>query len=457
VSLFKSLITKLMSLTGIYSSVNWWGPVREPYSGAWQKGETSERKETLLSNSAVFACVTGIASDIAKLRIKLDENEKGIWIEVTDGSKNPWLPVLRKPNDYQTRINFIEQWIISKLLYGNAYILKRRDNRGIVNGLYPLAPLLVTPLVSEDGSVYYQLNQDRLSQIEGAVVAPASEIIHDRMNCLWHPLIGVPPLYACAIAANMGNKIQNSSTYFFDNRALPGGVLSAPGTISDITATRLREEWQKNFGGANSGRVAVLGDGLKFEIMQMTAQQSQLEEQLKWTVEDVARAFHYPLFKLGGPVPALAGNIGALITTYYTDCLQSLIESLELCLDEGLDLPPGKGTELDLDNLLRMDTAALFESNDKAVGGGWMKPNEARFKANFEPVPGGDSPYLQQQNYSLEALAKRDADNPFPKPAPVSPAEPPVKPPDESSEDKAKRYENARILGRAKMIMRFAA
>ena len=27
----------------------------------------------------------------------------------------------------------------------------------------------------------------------------------------------------------------------------------------------------------------------------------------------------------------------------------------------------------------------------------------------MEPVEGGDSPYLQQQNYSLEALAKRDA------------------------------------------------
>ncbi|MNV75883.1 hypothetical protein D3C71_1692080 [compost metagenome] len=38
-----------------------------------------------------------------------------------------------------------------------------------------------------------------------------------------------------------------------------------------------------------------------------------------------------------------------------------------------------------------------------------MAPNEQRFKLGLPPKPGGDSPMLQQQNYSLEALAKRDA------------------------------------------------
>lgn len=426
--LYQALVLKLMSLTGISSSFNWGLAVREPFSGAWQKGITEDKKENILKNSAVFACVTGIASDIAKLRIKLDRNVDGIWEEITENNK--WLPVLRKPNHYQTRINFVEQWILSKLLIGNAYILKGRDNSGIVNALYPLCPSLVVPLVSDQtGEVFYQLGNDYLSGLKTSVVVPAREIIHDRMNCLWHPLIGVAPLYACGMAATMGNKIQNSSTYFFDNRAIPGGVLTAPGTITQPTADRLKADWEKNFGGQNSGKVAVLGDGLKFEMMQMTAQAAQLEEQLKWTVEDVARAFHYPLFKLGGPVPALAGNINALITTYYTDCLQALIESLELCLDEGLALPAGMGTELDLDNLMRMDASGQYEMITAAVsGGGWLKPNEGRFKVNLPPVIGGDTPYLQQQNYSLAALAKRDADDPFEKPKPaLPPQEPPAK------------------------------
>jgi hypothetical protein len=69
-----------------------------------------------------------------------------------------------------------------------------------------------------------------------------------------------------------------------------------------------------------------------------------------------------------------------------------------------------------------------------------MSPNEGRAKFDLKPVAGGDNPYLQQQNYSLEALAKRDAQaDPFapntppaPKPAPpdaAAPTEKPMPPP----------------------------
>lgn len=430
-------IRKFVAMSRVASSFSWPWVIREATTGAWQSNVTTDTKETLLSFSTIYSCVTGIADDIAKMRLKLDRDVDGIWEEITTGS--PWLPVLRKPNHYQNRIKFIEYWIVCKLLNGNAYILKQRDNRGIVTALYVLDPMRVTALVAEDGGVYYQLQVDYLSQqTKENPTIPASEIIHDRMCCLWHPLIGVSPLYACALAGTMGNKIVNASTGFFGNRAMPGGVLTAPGAISNDTAARLKAAFEANFSGANSGRLAVLGDGLKFDMIQMTAEQAQLAEQLKWTTSDIARAFHYPEFKLGGPLPPYAGNVEALITAYYTDCLQILIESLELCLDEGLELPRDLGTELDLDGLMRMDTLGLYDANSKAVGGGWMAPDEARFKANYKPVPGGSSPYLQQQNYSLAALAKRDAQSdpfaagkpPAPPPAPApAPAEPPPAPP----------------------------
>lgn len=417
-------IAKFFSLSAVHSRMT----IFEPFTGAWQKGVTLDPQDGLLRNSAVYACVTGIAGDVSKMRIKLDENDSGIWTEIT--TNKPWLPVLRKPNRYQNRIQFIEQWIISKLLQGNSYVLKQRDGRGIVDAMYVLDPRRVYPLVAEDGSVYYQLGKDDLSEVfDGSVIVPAPNIIHDRMPCLWHPLVGVSPLYACAVSSTLSNRIQNSSTAFFENRSMPGGVLSAPGTITQETADRIKVAWEKNYGGENKGKIAVLGDGLTFEAMQMTAEHAQLAEQMKFTVEDIARAFHYPLFKLGGPLPAYAGNVEALIMSYYTDCLQVLIESLELSLDEGLELPANLGTELDLDNLMRMDTVSLYDANNKAVGGGWMAPDEARYKANLHKVTGGATPYLQQQNYSLAALAKRDAlEDPFGKTPPALPT-PPVEPP----------------------------
>ncbi len=45
---------------------------------------------------------------------------------------------------------------------------------------------------------------------------------------------------------------------------------------------------------------------------------------------------------------------------------------------------------------------------------GIFAPNEARAVFNYEPKTGGDTPYMQQQNYSLEAISKRDSkDDPF--------------------------------------------
>ncbi len=418
-----------------------WGPIKESFTGAWQKGVVVHGKHNLLKFSAVFACVTGIASDIAKLRIKLCKNNDGIWEEITGSS--PWLPVLRKPNHFQNRIQWAEQWVVSKALAGNAYILKGKDSRGVVNALYVLDPARVYPLVAENGDVYYQLSRDPLSrQLDDSVVVPAREIIHDRANCLYHPLVGISPLFACALSATMGNKIQENSVSFFQNAALPGGVITVPGKISPEQTDRLEKKFKENYSGENFGNVWVLANDMKFTATSITAQAAQLEEQLKWTVDDIARAFHYPPFKLGGPLPAYAGNVEALIISYYTDCLQSLIESMELCLDEGLELPVGMGTELDIDNLLRMDTAALYKANTEGVAGGWMAPNEARYRANYKPAEGGASPYLQQQNYSLAALAKRDAkEDPFNNPKPQNPTPTPTQ-----MMDPAKAEEKFHIL-----------
>jgi len=398
---------KAQTLSAINSSGGWFGMIRESFAGAWQRNIEVDAPREVLAFSAVFACVTIIAADIGKLRIKLvDEDDKGIATEVKTAS--PFLPVLAKPNRYQTRIKFIECWVTSKLLYGNTFALKQRDGRGLVTALYVLDAQRVTPLVADDGSVYYKLAADHLSQLDEAITVPASEIIHDRMVCLWHPLVGVSPIYACGMSATMGNRIQGNSTKFFDNMSRPSGALSAPGTISDETAGRIKKAWEENYGGPNFGRLAVLGDGLKYEAMTIPAGEAQLIEQLKWTVEDVARCFHVPLFKLGGPEPVRV-SVESLNQTYYSDCLQTLIESVEACLDDGLALPGGYHTEFDLEGLMRMDTATRYDTKSKAIQGGWMSPNEARAGENMQPVAGGDSPYLQQQNYSLAALAKRDA------------------------------------------------
>jgi HK97 family phage portal protein len=399
----------------------WFSIIRESFPGAWQTN-VEVRADLVLAFSTVFACITLIAGDIGKLRIKLmQQGADDIWQETTSAA---FSPVLRKPNRYQTRQKFIEQWIVSKLTHGNAYALKVRDVRGVVTDLFILDPNRVKPLVAPDGAVYYQLQADDLSELPvGLPAVPASEIIHDRMVCLFHPLVGISPIYACGLAATQGLKIQENSAQFFQNMSRPSGILTAPGQISDDTANRLKRHWEENYSGDKIGKIAVLGDGLKYEAMTVNAIDAQLVEQLKLSSEQVCSVFHVPPYMVGvGAMPTYT-NIEALNQQYYSQCLQALIESCEACLDEGLGLVSvatrALGTEFDLDGLLRMDTATQIKTLNDAVGGGWMAPNEARAKRGMRGVDGGDTPYLQVQNYSLAALAKRDSGDPFAKPAPA--------------------------------------
>lgn len=397
----KSVLSPIDVRTG-YSNV-----IREPSTGAWQRNQEIS-VDTVTAQHAVYACITRVANDFGKLRPRLTElTDDGVRVEVLNPA---YSPVLRKPNRYQNYIQFKEWWAMSKLLRGNTYALKQRDSRGVVVALYILDPDRVQPLVADDGSIFYALGQDNLTGLTGAsVTVPASEIIHDRMNCLFHPLVGMSPLFASGLAAQQGLNIQNDASTFFQNGSRPGGVLTAPGNISDETALRLKEYFDNNFAGSNRGKVAVLGDDLKFQSLRMTASDAQMIEQLGWTAQVVCSTYHVPPFKVQlGPLPT-GMKVSDVNLLYYTDCLQSHIEQFELCLDEGLGLAQRYETNLDVDGLMRMDATMQADILNKYVGGAIMTPNEARQRVNLSHIDGGDSVYLQQQNWSLEALARRDS------------------------------------------------
>lgn len=442
-----TLLDRVVALVRKWSSPvsgrgRWWPIIHEPYQGAWQRNE-SLSVDSVLAHHALYACITLIASDVAKLRPKLVEQDaNGIWSETSSAA---FSPVLAKPNTFQNHIQFKETWLLSKLINGNTYALKVRDERGIVTALYVLDPLHVKPLVSPDGSVFYEVQQDDLAGLKGVERIPAREMIHDRMNTFFHPLCGTSPIFACGLSASQGLAIERNSTQFFNNNSIPSGIITAPGPITQVIADEWENRWRNMYSGRNAGKVALLGNGATFAQLRMSAVDSQLIEQLKLTAEMICSAFHVPPFKVGIGVMPTYNNGELLDQAYYSNCLQSYIESYELCWDEGLGLQDRKdgrpgllGVELDLDGLLRMDTATLVTTLAAAVGGTIMAPDEARKRLDLKPVPGGDTVYSQQQNFSLAALAERDADKPFAKPDPA-PAAAPAAPAD-AEPDPAERH-----------------
>jgi HK97 family phage portal protein len=408
-----------------------WSKVFDWLPGAWQQDRAYDHPDSVISHPTVYACISRIATDVGKLRPMVQQMRESIWAK-TDPPR--YIKLLIKPNSYQNHIEFKENWIHSKLTHGNTYALKVRGDAGVVDELLILDPTRVTPLVGESGDVWYRLDPDNLSRFGGTqITVPASEVIHDKINALFHPLVGLSPLFASTVAAKGGLAILKDTRSFFENGANPAGILMAPGPIEPETIQRLKEQWKQKYSGDNTGDIAVIGGGMTYQAHKMNATDAQLVEQLKLSSEAICSVYAVPPHMVGvGQMPT-HDNIEALTQAYYSNCLQIHIEKFELLVAMGLDMPNGTRIELDLDGLFRTDTTRKIDILTKGVSGMIMKPNEARAKMNLEPVEGGDSVYSQQQYYSLEALSKRDSDDPFAKPLPV--AEPENSEDDEDEEE----------------------
>jgi hypothetical protein len=125
-------------------------------------------------------------------------------------------------------------------------------------------------------------------------------------------------------------------------------------------------------------------------------------------------------------------------------------------MDKGLGLSPHKidgvrlGTQFNVNDLLLMDSATMMAVIRDGVGAGVLKPNEGRARINLRPVKGGDTPYLQVQNFSLSDLDERSKN---PQPAAAAPALGPPKPVDDDAADVPAKAQPALLRGLIEMKM----
>lgn len=398
------------------------GYVHEPFAGAWQMNRECFGPTGLFS--AVYACIAVIAGDVSKLPPKIRRR-------LPNGSKedfdnHPAARVLYYPNSYQTRVDFWGQFMSSCLFTGNTYVYLVRDERGVISEMHILDPRRVRVMLAEDGSVFYHIGSEPLAELIGTAYLPARDVLHHRLLCMAHPLCGTTPLYAAGVSAMTGQTIQSNSHAFFANMSRASGVLTAPGKISLDLAARLKTEWDQNFKGGQMGRTAVLGEGMKWEPLTISAADAQLIEQLRWSVEDVARCFRVPSYMLTDASKISFKNAEQLARNYYSQTLQYHIESIEARIDLAFDLRNDIYCEFDLSALLRMEFDARMSAYQTAINSGVLAINEARKLEELPPVEGGDEPLVQSQYIPVSMAGEIRA-------APPPPASPP--PADDPSAD----------------------
>lgn len=365
-----------------------WVRVLEPFAGAWQQG-TSCTVQDATSYPTLYACLDRISADIGKLPWSV--KQRG-----SDGVGRP-VPNLRleRPNGFQTPSQFRRAWVLALLQQGNAVVLKEPD-------LIVLDWQRVTPMVSPSGEVFYRVSTPAASLLPErfagrTLTIPASAVMHDRGACLYHELIGVPPLTAAYLpAAKNWHALDNVKTRFANGNEL-GGLLTVPAGISDADSQLLRDYWQ----ATAPQSIRVIGRDAKFTPFDNKSTDAQLVEQLQLSDKQICAPFHVPPFLVGAESLPSGQRPDQYLDTYFKLALQHIIVGIESQLTAGLGLPAGQYVEIDTGALLRMDKASRGAFYKDMVGAGIVTRNEARRAFNLPPVDGGDVITVQVQDVPL--------------------------------------------------------
>jgi HK97 family phage portal protein len=408
-----------------------WLPTSSPMSwgpGWVQSGYHSPNTmPPLLTFPAVYTSIDTISSDIARLPMrhyKIDE--RGQRVEVENSAP---LRVLQKPNGYQTRFDMMKQFIASQLYRGNGYLYAMRNRRYEIDELHVLFPDRVWPFRSGT-EVFYNVAADPLTDIETGRMLTTRECLHHRMLTLADPLVGITPLMAAALSTSAGLAILGQSERFFNQMARPSGVLTTAGKLDPQKAQAIKDRWAAVYKGpSNAGDVAVLEEGLEWKSLALTAVDAQLIEQLRYTVEDVARVYRLPIFMLGDLTKVSYNSSEQLVRIYYSGCLVAHMVAIEDRFSAFFGMNDRtEWLEFDTDYLFRTEMLARVEALAKSVQGGLRTPNEARSVEGLNPISGGDVIFMQQQMVPVDVLASRadlsakpPGSSPIPQPAAALP------------------------------------
>ena len=182
---------------------------------------------------------------------------------------------------------------------------------------------------------------------------------------------------------------------FFANGAAPSGVLEHPGTIKD--PQRVREAWQSQFGGSqNSGKIAVLEEGMKYTPISISPEQAQFLETRKFQINEIARIFRVPPHMVGDLEKSSFSNIEQQSLEFVKYTLDPWVIRWEQSIMRTLLTPEEKKSyfvKFNLEGLLRGDYQSRMNGYATARQNGWMSANDIRELENLDRIPaeaGGD-------------------------------------------------------------------
>lgn len=362
--------------------------------------------------AAVYACVYVIASTISAMPLQLYRKDgEGKRQRVTD---HPLAKLLREaPNGAMTWPQLREALLYQLVLRGNSYT-RNFWQRGNLAEVFPLPRHVVKPKFTAARRVMFELSENRFNVPTGLFGAP--EMSHFK-GISGDGLMGISPIEHCRITMQSGVALaQHGLTTAEKGAPLRGVITNAPPFKNAEQAREVRGRWRDSFReAAESGGVSILEGDLKFQTVSMSMREAEFIDQMRFSVEEIARIFNVPPHKIQMLERATFNNIEHLSREFYTSALQPWIVRLEATMNATWltagDREAGYYLRHNADGLLRGDLKTRSESYAKQISSGIMTPNEARQLEEREPMPGGDTLFFPINHAPLGAETEPKKDD----------------------------------------------
>lgn len=371
-----------------------------PYGDGFQRNLGGQNG----ANGTAIACTMVLARVLAACypnHVRI--NDKGGKDIVTDSAA---ARLILKPNAAQNAMDWVSYVIFNLCFNGNAYFYVKRNARYEPIELIPLPPRSNRGFISPtDGQLYYEISggNEFPEVIDFDYVVPARDILHYKLPSRSSVLSGDSLISYAYGSIAINSAIQASSASFYFNMNRPSGILSTDQVLTSAQMSELRIKFDEVSKGMNQGKVPILGMGLKWSPMSISANDAQILENYNVSVLDICRIFGVPIQLLGQADNGTSSSVATLIGQFKTGNLLYMAELIEFGLEELFKFDHRVNTFMfDLDNVARADFATEIETLSKAVQNAIYSPDEARNRVGLNAVPYGAEPRIQAQNVRLQ-------------------------------------------------------
>ena len=355
--------------------------------GAQSVTGQSVNESSAMRVAAVYACVTLISGTLATLPLHIYER-------AGEGSRrrrddHPVAILFRKPNRWQTRVDFLQQMQSSLLLRGNGYARIFWDGT-TPREMWPLHPDAVEVERGRDLSLRYHVRMTPDSPVQ---TLSAEDMFHVR-GLSTNGFAGRSVLGDAADVIGIAQATQEHAATFWADGGGPDVVLKHPKTLSDKAQKSLEEHWAATYGGGKGQRrVAVLEEGMEATPLSLTKQDAQFLETRKFQRGEIAGIFQVPPHMIGDTEKSTSWGTGIeqqqIGFIQYT-MRRWLVTWEQAIWQQFIEVEGAYYAEFNVDGLLRGDLKTRMDSYAVGISNGVLLPNEARGKENLPPVDGGD-------------------------------------------------------------------